>query len=130
MAFDSMPDRIHVLRRLPMTNERIAELVGFKRMDKDAKFPEGWSPDLWQYPLGFYYDHLPDFLHSMDACIKWIVPVLIRRGIFSWEFIYKTDGVLAMCELHCGINVVHGIGETESEAFCSAAYKYLSEVRK
>jgi hypothetical protein len=105
----------------PMTNEQlqqIAEWCGFKRTG------EYWyiCPD-----HGDWYDKdLPDFLHSLDACFRWIVPKLREEGCIDILFNYKIG---ICCYLDIDTDYI-GEGLTESEAFCEAVLKYISEVKK
>jgi hypothetical protein len=71
---------------------------------------------------------IPNFTSSMDTCIKWIVPILKQDGVFTILFDYITNGV--HCSLLGDEKVSVEIGETESLAFCLAAIKYFSEVKK
>ena len=61
----------------------------------------------------------------MDACLKWIVPILRERGVYTVLFDYITKPI------HCSIlgdgKVCVESAETESRAFCLAALKYFEE---
>lgn len=107
-----------------MTNEQIAELVGFKRTeDKTFTWIDPQRCQIKEFEL-------PDFLHSFDACEKWIVPVLKEKGLKNrlTQYGFKDDGVLCTLEFKNTYPVV-GSGTTEFEAFCEAAYKYLKGVK-
>jgi len=108
-----------------MTNEQIALAVGFKRSN---------TKGIWWYPahaLILDEKDLPDFLHSFDDCEKWIVPVLVKRGMIEIHHM-SLNRANAECVLQFANNVgtFQGWGKSIPAAFCEAAYKYLSEVRK
>lgn len=113
---------------MELTNKMIAERVGFEK--------EGI---MWLYPKPYseYLFDLPDFLHSMDACIKWIVPELIAKecGSMMFDLDDKHGRKVNTCTLwqhpkKVGVGIaVSGEDDTISEAFCQAAMKYFSEVK-
>jgi hypothetical protein len=68
----------------------------------------------------------PDFTNSMDACIKWIVPIL--HAPVEIGNIKMKDGTKGWC---CRIgNSGWQQAESVSLAFCLAAIKYFEEVHK
>jgi hypothetical protein len=85
--------------------------------------------EVWSDPSGKVYGStLPDFLHDLNACFKIIVPVLREKGLTGVFFWYEDDHI--SCDLHFGAIEYTNPASTESEAFCLAAYKFLSEFDK
>ena len=101
-------------------NEKLAKAVGFKYV-----VPTGIIIDFWKYPDGYTDRILPDFLNDMNACLKWIVPELRRKGLTSMLCHYTEDGVKVMLS---GYDMLASEwAETMSRAFCLAALKYFEE---
>jgi len=62
-------------------NEELARWAGFYWFEAKAKLssPESFATEVyqckgWHYPDGSNCFELPDFVHSLDACLKWLVP--------------------------------------------------------
>lgn len=113
-------------------NEQLAKAVGIEKYNGD--FPEAQGTALWKLPGSYgFYDTCPDFTSSMDACIKWIVPVLRSQGrVDGIQFIYRINGnvdcFLAGLKIKafCRFDIFARAG-SEPLAFCLAADKYFSE---
>ncbi|MFA5252742.1 MAG: hypothetical protein WC454_09195, partial [Phycisphaerae bacterium] len=110
----------------------LAELVGFtflridtvKVMGKPVSASRWLNPDKEDVPL-------PNFPNDMNAFGKWVMPVLIAKGIEVISSFYEKNSIA--CDLApCGSAgaTVEAHGKTEAEARCLAALKYLREVKK
>jgi hypothetical protein len=110
---------------LKILNETLARLVGFRWTNvvgsgaKCVAFPDF---DVANPTLSL---NLPNFTSSMDACIKWIYPLLhkpVEVGNTKLD-----EGVKGWC---CRIgNSGWCKAESLSLAFCLAAYKSFEEVK-
>ncbi len=110
-------------------NERLAVKCGWQQLAFNSK-PE--KPcGLWASPDGGVI-FCPNFVHDMNACDKWIVPVLRNLGLREINFQYRKDGNIEcfiFTEKDFNIGETNGLSKTESEAFCVAADKCLEELK-
>ena len=85
--------------------------------------------DFWHYPntLDNITSVCPDSLHSMDACIKGIIPKLREHKLENIVFGYHGDYITCDMELNEAPFDLHGKGKTESESFCAALSKLVEE---
>ena len=73
--------------------ETLALFAGFTHEFGGEGFFYGeaaWTNNWWQAPNGRKIKHAPDFMHSLDACFKWLVP----KGD-TWEMGDHEHGVYA-----------------------------------
>ena len=54
-------------------NEKLARWAGFHKVKLKEVYDIGYST-LWENGLGYSEGRLPNFIQSLDACIKWLVP--------------------------------------------------------
>ncbi len=102
-----------------MTNNKIAKALGFTETES-----------CWvEYPSGIEVTKLPDFMHSMDVCIQYIVPRIKDHWAVGNTRCgkHKFICVIGVPDLDPFISE---FGKTIPEAFCKAAYKYLEEDNK
>lgn len=106
-----------------MTNEQIAELIGFKQDGNGSWFICTNHGD-------WYGENPPDFLHSLDACEKWIMPVVRKQGGYwnIWERKDYSEWVV-MIDDDGGNSIIQITAEYLPSGICKAAYKYLSGVK-
>ncbi len=69
-----------------MTNEEVAKKIGYEPE------PVMEIGDLVASSIETAPVLMPDFLNSMDACEKWIVPWLRERGFESYQFAVIPEG--------------------------------------
>lgn len=113
-----------------MTNEDIARKIGFEHRTGEAGtcWDKPVIKETWFAPDGTnFYDSkhlptfLPDFLNSMDACEKWVIPWLREQGYGSFQFGVLDNGYACFIWNFSSnkFNAEIGEGPTISEALCN-----------
>ncbi len=102
-----------------MNNEDIAKKVGWEYAT--TKSPKR---ELWRTPDGIVFNNkLPDFLNSMDACEKWVIPWLREKGDIEIGFYVREDGYSCQVAIWIADEPIEnslGKGPTMSSALCNA----------
>ena len=115
-------------------NEKLARWAGFKRNSVPTRNREGKYVAKWGYPDHESYTNVPDFVHSLDACFKWLVPKLDQLSITVWDNVQMYAMVYRDEHDHMGYEA-EDKNKTPALALCKAIEKmidsaYSSEVRK
>jgi len=70
-------------------NEKLARWAGFKRNSVPTRNREGKYVAKWGYPDHESYTNVPDFVHSLDACFKWLVPKINDLRLYRDEGVFS-----------------------------------------
>lgn len=103
-------------------NERMLKKIGFTFCVLDGV-------RLWSEPNEKCYcwrDDKFDLLHDLNACVKWLVPVLRKQGCEVVSFFYNLKNI--DCDLtpaNHATATIEASADTESMALCLAADKFL-----
>lgn len=118
-----------------LTNEMIAEEIRFCQVERRAT--SGGYPEKMRHWILYrdgeilYEDsRLPDFLHSMDTCLRLIVPTLQDKKACI-EIYMNNNGLWTVVVGRNGFSSGY-IKDSNilSEAFCHAAWEYFKEIEE
>ncbi len=113
-------------------NEKVAKWCGFVQLPEGKKnyhFECTIKVMDWQYPDGYIYPYLPNFIESMDAILKWVVPKLKEKGL-DIQINYDQDRFdkdRITVGLWIKLHPIKVVGDTVPMAFCKALEKYINE---
>ena len=107
-------------------SNKLAERAGFKCSIVEG-YPVGTMVHRWVAPDKSLSTELPNFLKSLDACIKWLAP----GRVSEITFMYASDGVSCDIEDLKG-NFFEGHVDTESieEAWTKSALAFCLAFEK
>lgn len=119
------------MRRTKMSeqelNKKLAEWAAIEVLhfndDKHRHYRFGGEYDIW-------HEDEPDFLHSLDACFKWLVPKLKEMGLtitlyFGIESIFANIGYP---DTDIRESIFLGEAGTPALALCKAIEKLIDEL--
>lgn len=111
-----------------LKNKKLAEWAGNIEHDWVGDFCENCYESEWEFsdkPC------VPDFIHSLDACFKWLVPKLQKDyGLWSLKFNWFVGIEGEPC--HCMFDLplasdIRGNAETPALALCLAIEKVIDK---
>ena len=101
-------------------NEKLVEWAGFAFYPGIPDNPQ--YGDVWRYPNGDYLPWLPNFTHDLNACFRWIIPL-----VSGWEMGSTHDGRTAATVWdHKKAKIRRGFDKEAAMALCKA----FEELRK
>lgn len=112
-------------------NKRIAEMMGFQYKQvpvRDIMFEETDILWRWIYP-GYQDKEPPDFQHSMDACVKWLVPWL-RENKYELLISSSSEDIWIVAIMYGWDKEAVGQGPSMSEALCNASLSLAQDNEK
>ena len=114
-------------------NEKMLEFAGFKKKSYHLLYDPKCS--YWEAPDGSHFlESLPDFTHDLNACEKWLFPILKQQG-YSIELIAhlgnRCQARIATPDSFCEMGTIYSeCAEILATAFCLAVEKLMEAKKK
>ena len=118
-------------------NQKLAEWRGFEcvspafldtSQDPSMYYPASWKLEGIEGDLIWLVDCPPDFTHSLDACLRWLVPKVDGMG-YSYELLQWNNGQhKAMLNKRCegwAQTYTDVVAETPAMALCLAIERLI-----
>ncbi len=102
-------------------NETMLEFAGFRKADIKERhyFLMGERHAKWYNPNSYSPGKPPDFLHSLDACFKWLVKD-------TWEVSFFTEGVCIIVDKETR-KFSRGVDTIKAIALCLAIENMINQ---
>lgn len=111
-------------------NEKLAKWAGFYNITPQMLIKDSYKELMarcWHYPNGQHCYHLPDFITSLDACFRWLVPKFKYCCITKPE--HKSFNNMWLAEVRWGDETWqakgHGEDKHPAKALCLAIEKLI-----